>query len=798
MKKWLAISLLFSALSSCVKMPDSEVIKTIDNLVIPADFNWKTVKELTISVGVTSDGSPAGSIYIIKIFNSPLLTNGALIATGAAKPGSPYVVKISVATPTSTLYIQEIKPNGLVSVVPLNVTSANLSLTMLKTPGIDAAIDNQAAFKSANATFTSPVIAIPANYDVTVNNNNTLQLVGFNTGESSAYGNTYKSYIIPAGFTRTANIDFGNWLSHSILYVQGTLNIARAVALNKCSIVVLNGGKVTVDGVSNGGGNTATIPIIEVKSGGTFTSTSDINISNGVTIVNKGTYTAEGNRVDLDVNSSSKFYNEGTLNVSSTRALFSVTNYSSFYNSGTVNATEANLTSYATYLNDPGAVTNVGTWYQSNNTILDNYGEIAATVQFGNSGGGTVNNFCRIAALHTSFQQMTLNQQAGSLLNTGTFYVNNSTINMFGTSMFLTGNITGIYGMTLTSSSSVFALFKCTGNIPDMRYAASTVSGKIEFVHSNLTTGTGTNGAGLYSASFVNGALLTKTQTVNIVGNTCNGSLGQIEAPDGGDTGETDLSSYFPSQSGWASYAFEDLWPYKGDYDLNDIVIAFNVKWVANSSNLITEIQFKYRIMAVGATKTISAAFQLDNVQSSNIQSVTGQITGTGSPFSIASNGSEQGVSIAVIPVFGNAKNVETFNGFLNTEKGSYIPTEVNTIVVKFVSPVAQSSLAMDSFNFFIVPDVREKEIHLPGYLATSKFNVALASNASLSSNDRFKYNDGMMWGLMFPELFSYPKEKSSIVIAYPHFAEWATSGGTSYSDWYQDLSGYRVTEYLY
>lgn len=798
MKRLLIITAAFTLIWSCVKMPDGEIIRTIDNLTIPEGFDWKTVKDLSVTVNVTSDGQTTG-LHIIRIYNSPLLTEGSLIATGGARPEAPYTVKLTVATSVPTLYIHETKPNGLVKVTQLLVTAPNLITTLQASAG-NAPGETAGMFK-ANASFTSPDIAVPANYDVTINNNNALNITGFNTGESSAYGNTYKSFIIPAGFTRTETITFNSALAHAVLYVAGTLNISRDnLALNRASIVVLNGGTVNIQGISNGGNYTTFPPVLVIKSGGSMKVAADASFSNGAVVVNKGSFTAEGTRTDLIIDSGSKLYNEGTMSISGSRALLNVTNSSQAYNSGTINSTEINLTVTATWLNDTGSIVNVGTWYQSNGTVLNNYGEISATVQFGNSGGGTINNFCRIAALHTSFQAVTLNMESGSLINTGTMYVNNSTMVMAGQSMFLTGNITEIYGMNLSSSSTLFSVFKCTGNIPDMRWAASTIKGNIEFVHEKLTTGIVPNGRDLYSASFSNGAILTNTQTKNITGTTCNGSLGQIEAPGGGGGETTEFSSYFPSQSGWASYAFEDQWPAKGDYDLNDIVTAFRVTFISNASNQITELRFRYKIQAVGATRTLSAAFQLDNVNASNIQSVTGQILGGNTPFATSSNGSEQGVTKAVIPVFNNVKNVVNFTSmFLNTVEGeSYISSDENQVVVKFVTPVAQSQLTMASLNFFIVVDARGKEIHLPGFHPTTSFNQTYAAGASLYSGDYFKYADGMMWGLMFAEQFSYPQEKKSILDAYTHFASWATSGGTNYTDWYQDKSGYRNMEKIY
>jgi len=98
----------------------------------------------------------------------------------------------------------------------------------------------------------------------------------------------------------------------------------------------------------------------------------------------------------------------------------------------------------------------------------------------------------------------------------------------------------------------------------------------------------------------------------------------------------------------------------------------------------------------------------------------------------------------------------------------------------------------------FIVANERGREIHMPSFVATSKFNVSFASGGQLYPGDYFKNIDGMMWGLMIPEPFDHPLEASTIISAYSHFAEWATSGGVDYADWYQQKPGYTNQLFIY
>ena len=50
-----------------------------------------------------------------------------------------------------------------------------------------------------------------------------------------------------------------------------------------------------------------------------------------------------------------------------------------------------------------------------------------------------------------------------------------------------------------------------------------------------------------------------------------------------------------------------------------------------------------------------------------------------------------------------------------------------------------------------------------------------------------------LIFGYMgYSQFIEAPKEKTAIIDAYNFFADWASSGGSSYIDWYLDKPGYR------
>jgi LruC domain-containing protein len=48
-----------------------------------------------------------------------------------------------------------------------------------------------------------------------------------------------------------------------------------------------------------------------------------------------------------------------------------------------------------------------------------------------------------------------------------------------------------------------------------------------------------------------------------------------------------------------------------------------------------------------------------------------------------------------------------------------------------------------------------------------------------------FSSKDNLVWGLMLPVDFQYPKEFTNVREAYPGFTEWAKSSGSTNTDWY-------------
>ncbi len=260
------------------------------------------------------------------------------------------------------------------------------------------------------------------------------------------------------------------------------------------------------------------------------------------------------------------------------------------------------------------------------------------------------------------------------------------------------------------------------------------------------------------------------------------------------------FNSYYPNETDYGTYAFEDYWPDYGDYDFNDLVVNFNYKIVTNAQNKIVDLVSKYQVKAAGAGYNNGFGVSL-NVAPSNVASVTGCIK-VGSVVNIADNGCEAGQTDQT--VFFPVDAVKTLFGkaLVNTvPTGNSVQPEVATVTVNFSTP--QTNIGAPPYNPFIFVDQdRGKEIHLkdhpPTALANPVYFGALSDDSKPSSSMYYRSASGLPWGLEIPADFSYPTEKSDVIHSYLHFADWAQSSGTEYADWYQNKPGYWGTGKIY
>ena len=246
---------------------------------------------------------------------------------------------------------------------------------------------------------------------------------------------------------------------------------------------------------------------------------------------------------------------------------------------------------------------------------------------------------------------------------------------------------------------------------------------------------------------------------------------------------EKAFEQFTPSKFGWGTVAFEDLWPFMGDYDFNDTAINYRFVAVLNSQNEAVQLDIHFEVTSDGAGLTNAFGIELESISPNLIESVTGTVL-TENFINVAPNGVEEGQDRAVIILFDNNETM------LN------VPT---TVTVRFTTPLSVAQLGIAPFNsFLIVNKERGREIHLPNRLRTSLGENNLnVDGVNQDPDGNYQTDSRLPWAINIQHNFKVPRERVPVNQAYNFFNTWATSGGTQFNDWYKDNAGYRNSSNL-
>lgn len=273
---------------------------------------------------------------------------------------------------------------------------------------------------------------------------------------------------------------------------------------------------------------------------------------------------------------------------------------------------------------------------------------------------------------------------------------------------------------------------------------------------------------------------------------------------------ERAFNNYFPCRNCFGTFAYEDLWPCDGDYDMNDLVLNYNYNVVTSSSNSVADVISTIKIKAIGAGYDNGFGLQFDVApnqilyrKSSNGNRFTGIVN-------LSPNGTETDVTDkATIIIFEKAW---LFPKHHNGEFYNTVATDVyynDTLVlydtISFRKNIYfMNNIGAQPFNPFIfVNGNRSIEVHLPNFKPTRLGNYNLLGTAddasNVATNTYYKSRKNMPFALQFLTDFAYPIEKCNIENAYLKFLPWAESGGSLDTDWYTNaVLGYRNQGNIY
>lgn len=222
------------------------------------------------------------------------------------------------------------------------------------------------------------------------------------------------------------------------------------------------------------------------------------------------------------------------------------------------------------------------------------------------------------------------------------------------------------------------------------------------------------------------------------------------------------------SETTYRTYAYEDIWPNGGDYDLNDVIIEHKRAISFNSNNYVLKVEDTFVPVQQSGAATYSNAFAVQYVasQRGSIELPAGAVdeTETSSVILFPDAKSVQGNEFTVTRTFAD-----------NTLPKKNLESDLNPFIF------AQYTAGADN----------RTEVHLPKKKATGKANAKQigAEDDAYYINKDGKYPFAIMLpattGTEGPIRFTPAKETVRIDLEYPDFAKWVESNGATNNDWY-------------
>lgn len=534
-----------------------------------------------------------------------------------------------------------------------------------------------------------------------------------------------------------SNITIGFNGNGGTIRICGTnVTVTNASLNNKASLIIAKGASVTFSTLNLNGADASVINYGKLtvdgsfSPGGALVNHGELNIGDDFNINAKGTFTNNGN---VDV--------KGTMNVNTFNIVIN--------NGAIISAKDFHLNNRSTFIN------NCSLWVKGNfhnNSLIQNYGLVKVDNQT------TVNNNAEFGLYNNS------------MLSTAIVMLN--------------GSIKG-YGTT----SLVKVSGKTTINSQGM------VNGEIQYCSTAEINNV--------KEKFTGGAILGCSVYIPVTACNAEGN-GDAPTKDADGDGVNDnldeypkdptkaFNNYYPSAKAddRATVVFEDKWPFKGDYDMNDVVISYRYKVVTNAKNLVVQVVGNYALLATGGAfeNGFGVEFPIERAAVSSINGAT----------------LEDGQTNAVAILFTNTRS--EMNNW-NTQIGDPVSEHKNyTVDIAFSKGLDLKSFGLGSYNPFIWNNGsgfgRGCEIHLPGNTPTKLANPALfGTNDDASEGEKYYMTDkGLPWAINIPSSsFAYPVEKADITKAYLKLADWVQSGGDSFVDWYSNpLGSYRDDSQIY
>jgi len=242
---------------------------------------------------------------------------------------------------------------------------------------------------------------------------------------------------------------------------------------------------------------------------------------------------------------------------------------------------------------------------------------------------------------------------------------------------------------------------------------------------------------------------------------------------------------HYPSATDYYLVAYEDNYPNKGDYDFNDLVIAYRISYGLTPEGRVKRIQGEGYLVARGGSYDHDWYLHLN---------IPEQIAGLGELYLYEANQVEAKPGYPQTISFDGELTLKIFENIV----GQFYDPEyfyANTLwytphtagqkfnfTVELDQSVALAKLGSAPFDPFLYVWNSGYEIHLP--------NKKSLLPESLNPKNQllpFKTTDGYPFAMILPQNWLFPNEYVDIGYVYPEFVEFVLSGNKSNIDWYQN-----------
>lgn len=654
---------------------------------------------------------------------------GQLLSKGSASLNQPFESKIYVPGIIKEAYIIKTAPDNSTTSLKVKLESTDIKVSM------GASIEGLSSAKSTTSTLSiSPDCNSGCTQSITLNSNN--QSVSIADGKT----------VCVSGSNKAFNVSFGK--GGGTLRICGTNLTLQDISnnsINDASSIIITSSSIVVFDDKNKKATNFNQNNNTLENYGTLTFNGGINLA-GV-LKNYGSITVNGEySTETQTNPVTEHTNNGSIVVN---GLMDIGSNSVFYNNGSIKTTDFRVFNHSTFYNYCKLwVTNE----YDHSTLMKNYGYIKVDEELFINGSSEL-------ALYN-----------GAMLSTKNVKIN-GTIKGYNTTSFVKiGNETELTGAGLITG----AIKYCDGN--GIEKQNGTIASSVSLACDMYIPVSGCNPEG-------NGSQPVKDSDGD-------GVSDQLD--DYPDDINKAFNNYYPSGNAdaGATIAFEDMWPARGDYDMNDVVVSYQLKVVTNFANKVVEVNGNYSLYARGGIfqNGFGIEFPIDRSLVSDVQGAE----------------LEEGQQKAVLILFSNMQN-EMF--YMNTRPEDPIsPAKAYSIRFTVKNGPSLSSFGLGEYNPFVWNKGlgRGYEIHLPGKFPTTLANPKLfGTSQDASDPSKGKYYvtaDGFPWAISIPvKNFAYPLEGKDISTAYLKLAAWVSSGGTNYQDWYLNTSSqYRNTSNIF